>query len=117
MESASGGSELTVLGTRHATDDGIDVRAFAFDFVDVEAPPGDAVLADAHDDDATLVERCAVRLGSVQWISAKTTSPSTAERSTSAWKSATASSSADQFARTWPIPSNVRAGNCGCSLR
>jgi hypothetical protein len=39
MQSASGGSELTVLGTRHATDDGIDVRAFAFDFVDIEAPP------------------------------------------------------------------------------
>ena len=35
---ASGWSELSVFGTRHATDDGIDVFALSLDFVDVEAP-------------------------------------------------------------------------------
>ena len=63
MERASGWSELPVLGTGHATDDGIDVFALSLDLVDVEASPGDVVIADAHDDDATLLERRAVRLG------------------------------------------------------
>ena len=54
---------LTVVRTRHAPDDGVDVGALAFDFVDVETPPRDAVVADAQDDDTTLLERRAVRLG------------------------------------------------------
>ena len=53
----------------------------------------------------------------VQWISTKTVSASTADRTVSAWKSGIASSSADQLPRTWSIPWNARAGNSGCSLR
>ena len=52
----------------------------------------------------------------VQCNSAKTLSPSTAERTISARKSLMAASSADQFARTWSTPWKVRDGNSGCSL-
>src|SRR4051812_18152213 len=55
---------LAVFSSRHAADDGVDVGPLALDLVDVETPPIDAVVADAHDEDATLVERRAVRLGS-----------------------------------------------------
>src|SRR4249920_3434312 len=57
-------SALTVFGTRHSADNGVDVSALAFDFVGVETPPRDAIVADAHDDDTTLLERRAVDLGS-----------------------------------------------------
>jgi hypothetical protein len=48
---------LTVIGTRHVADDGVDVGALGLDFVDVETPPRDAVVTDdAHDDDASLLK-------------------------------------------------------------
>jgi hypothetical protein len=63
MVGAAASSALTVFGTGHSADDGVDVGALALDFVGVETPPRDAVVADAHDEDATLLERRAVRLG------------------------------------------------------
>jgi hypothetical protein len=51
---------LMVFGTRHPADDGVDVGALALDFVDVETPPCDAVVANTHDEDATLLKRRAV---------------------------------------------------------
>jgi hypothetical protein len=56
-------SELAVLGTpmRRTT---APMSALGVDFIDVLTPPGDAVVVDAHDDDATPTVRRAVGLGS-----------------------------------------------------
>src|SRR6478735_2161814 len=56
--------ELIVVGTGHPADDGVDICALVLDVVDVEATPTDAILADAHDQNAALIERGAVRPGS-----------------------------------------------------
>ncbi len=47
MGSARGGSELTVFGNGHATDDGIDVRAFA-SFVEFATTIADLHPADVQ---------------------------------------------------------------------
>jgi hypothetical protein len=45
------------------SDDGVDVGALGFDFVDVETAPSDALVPGPSDDDTALVEARAVGLG------------------------------------------------------
>jgi hypothetical protein len=97
-----------LFGTRHAAHEGIDVCTVALDFVDVQTTQSDAVVADAHDDDARSSSVVPSALVPVQWTSAKRMSPSTADRRTQAWKSDMASSSADQLARTCSTSPRLR---------
>jgi len=54
---------LVAFGTGHAAHDRVDAGISARDLVDVQPAPCDAVVANAHGDDAALVERRAVGLG------------------------------------------------------
>src|SRR4051794_26571709 len=55
---------LRILRARHPADRGVDVRAFGLQLIDVETAPRNPVVPHARDEDATLLERGAIRLGS-----------------------------------------------------
>src|SRR3954447_26400176 len=56
--------QLLIFRARHTADRGIDVGAFGLYLIGIQTAPGDSAVPHARDEDATLVERGAVRLGS-----------------------------------------------------
>jgi hypothetical protein len=46
---------LDFLSPGHASDGFRDVRTLPFGFLDIQAPPGDLAIADAHDDHAAFL--------------------------------------------------------------
>src|SRR4029450_11364936 len=54
---------LDFLPTGHASHRLLDVRAFPFGFLEIEAPPGDLAIADAHDRHPAFLQRRPILLG------------------------------------------------------
>ena len=55
---------MTLLPTGHLSHGLGDVRAFPFDFLKIEAAPGDLAIADTHDRHPALIQRRPILLSS-----------------------------------------------------
>ena len=57
---------LSIVGAGHTPDHRVNVSALAFHFLRIQAPPRNTIVADAHDEDATLLKGRAIRFVPVQ---------------------------------------------------